>query len=191
MSSSLESALAPPATDERYRPFPVLRHRNAVQRLFEVPILVRALRLPRGARILEVGCGPGNALQPLAARCEPAALVGLDVDPELLKAAREEIDRAGVAARLVEGDVRSLPFAPESFDVVVDFGTCYHIADSELALTEIERVLVPGGVFVHETPLAQLLAHPVRSFGRLLPWSAAPRLRRARAALLWSSRVKR
>src|SRR5437867_8224489 len=56
------------------------------------------------------------------------------------------------------------------------------------SLQEISRVLRCGGLFVHETPVRQLLAHPVRSFGRHLPWSAAPRLRRDRLAFLWSAR---
>ncbi|MGH2996365.1 MAG: class I SAM-dependent methyltransferase [Gaiellaceae bacterium] len=189
MIPSLES-VREQAAEKEYRPFQVLTHRNAVQRHFEVPTLTRALRLPVGARILEVGCGPGNALGALADRCRPSLLVGLDVDPELLGAAKRSVERDGVSATLVQGDVRRLPFETESFDVVVDFGTCYHIADPELALREVERVLVRGGVFAHETPLAQLAAHPVRSFGRMLPWGAAPRLRRDRTALLWSSRVK-
>lgn len=192
MTRPLESAQVPPAFgDEEYRSFQVFAHRNAIQRYFEVPTLARALRLPRGARILEVGCGPGNALGALESECEPSLLVGLDIDCALLDAARATGDRNDVRATLVSGDVRRLPFQTESFDVVVDFGTCYHIADPELALREIERVLVRGGLFVHETPLAQLAAHPVRSFGRLLPWGSAPRLRRDRTALLWSSRVKR
>jgi ubiquinone/menaquinone biosynthesis C-methylase UbiE len=186
------SAHAPPnlAGDE-YRPFQIFAHRNAVQRYFEVPTLVRALKVPLGARLLEVGCGPGNALGPLERACEPSLLVGLDIDADLLHSARGTVAREGGHAMLVPGDVRRLPFRTESFDVIVDFGTCYHVADPELALAEIERVLVRGGLFVHETPLAQLAAHPVRSFGRMLPWAVAPRLHRRRTALLWSSRVKR
>lgn len=189
MTTCLESAREESAKKE-YRSFQVLAHRNAMQRHFEVPTLSRVLQLPLGARILEVGCGPGNALSALAERCRPSLLVGLDVDSELLAVAKDTVERDRVPAALVQGDVRRLPFAAESFDVVVDFGTCYHIADPELALSEVERVLARGGVFVHETPLAQLAAHPVRSFGRLLPWAAAPRLRSDRTALLWSSRVK-
>jgi ubiquinone/menaquinone biosynthesis C-methylase UbiE len=88
-------------------------------------------------------------------------------------------------------DLRLLPFADESFDMVVDFGTCYHIKLPQFALGEICRVLVPGGLLVHETRASQLLSHPIRSLRRRVPWSAVPTLRLARHALLWATRRKR
>jgi hypothetical protein len=51
-------------------------------------------------------------------------------------------------------------------------------------------VLRVGGHFIHETPIAQHLAHPVRSFGRRLPWSSRPTLVPERRAVLWSMRRK-
>ena len=174
-----------------YRPFPNLGHRNALQQRFEVPTRARVLELPPGPRLLEVGCGRGAALPALARHCRPSRLVGLDVEPSFLAEAAAALEREDVSAELVVGDVRALPFADASFDVVVDFGTLYHIADARRALAEIERVLAPRGLFVHETPLGQLFAHPVRSLGRKLPWTTAPRLGRERTALLWSSKLKR
>lgn len=170
-----------------YEPFPNVERRNVLQECLEVPALVRSLRLPVGARVLEVGCGRGVALAPLAELCLPRRLVGLDIDVELLAIARTRLAGRGVHAELVHGDVRDLPFDDRSFDLVVDFGTCYHVGDAALALAEIARVLDHGGRFVHETPLSQRLAHPVRSRGRL-PWRAEPRLTRDRTAVLWSTR---
>lgn len=179
-----------PRRPAAYRPFPNLVHRNALQQRLEVPSLVRLLDLPAGRRVLEVGCGRGSALVALARLCRPTYLAGLDIDPGLLAEARATLARAGADAELVVGDVRALPFASASLDVVVDFGTCYHIDRPEVALAEIQRVLAPRGLFVHETPFGQLLAHPARSLGRSLPWSDVPLLRRERTALLWSRRVK-
>ena len=85
-------------------------------------------------------------------------------------------------------DVRRMPFPDDSFDLVVDFGTCYHIARPEVALAEIARVMAPGGLFVHETLVSQLLSHPVRGFGRRLPWRSTACYERHRTALLWSTR---
>lgn len=176
---------------EDYAPFPVLARRDLWQASLEIPLIVHCLGIPRTQRILEVGCGRANALVPLAERCAPRRLVGLDVDGGLLKGARRHLDACGVTAELFQADVRSLPFPDGAFDVVLDFGTCYHIATPERALAEIARVLAPGGRLIHETPLGQLLSHPVRSSGRRLPWSAVPGLVPHRHALLFASRIKR
>lgn len=173
---------------ERYRPFASLEWRNFLQQDVEVPALVRALGVPQGRRMLEVGCGRGVALGTFARLCSPTRLVGLDVDRAALAQARDRLATRSVSAELVCSDVRSLPFADGSFDVVVDFGTCYHISRAAQALAEIARVLGHGGLFVHETRVAQLLAHPVRSLGNRLPWSSAPTLVPHRARLLWASR---
>jgi ubiquinone/menaquinone biosynthesis C-methylase UbiE len=178
--------------DEEYRPFPDVDRRNLFQETLEVPAMVRALGLPQGQRVLEVGCGRGVALEPLLRRLRPKHLTGLDVDRALLEIARARLEGAALEREieLQMGDVRALPFPDASFDLVVDFGTCYHVARRERALREIARVLAPGGRFVHETRLSQLLAHPLRSFGRFLPWEVVPELAPERHALLWATRVK-
>ncbi|HYC31225.1 MAG TPA: class I SAM-dependent methyltransferase [Gemmatimonadales bacterium] len=185
--TSLEIELAS-FVEQDYRPFPNEEGRNSRQASLEVPLMVRALGLPAGVRVLEVGCGRGIALPVLARLLRPTRLVGLDREVAFLEEAGEHLAECGVAAELVPGDVRRLPFPAAAFDLVIDFGTCYHIARPEAALAEIARVLAPRGLFVHETPLSQLFSHPVRSFGRRIPWRRTPRFARRRTALLWSSR---
>ncbi len=177
--------------NDSYRPFPNVARRNSTQENVEIPAMIFALQLPKGKRILEVGCGRGVALAPLIKLCQPTRLVGLDIDGDLLAEAEERLIAKNVCAELVQDDVRGLPFPEASFDIVIDFGTCYHITQPERALREIARVLSVGGIFVHETPVNQLLSHPVRAFGRRLPWQAAPELAPKRHAFLWASRVKR
>jgi ubiquinone/menaquinone biosynthesis C-methylase UbiE len=185
-------ALTPPlASDDEYRPFPNETGRNSRQESLEIPLMVRALGLPAGGRLLEVGCGRGIGLPVLARLLRPARLAGLDPEAGFLEEARARLGETGVEAELVPGDVRRMPFGEGAFDLVVDFGTCYHIARPEQALREIARVLAPGGLFVHETPVSQLMAHPVRSFGRRIPWRSEPRLVRHRTALLWTARRRR
>ena len=178
--------------EPEYQPFPDVGRRNRWQEALEVPAMVRSLGLPRGQRVLEVGCGRGVALPPLVRWLRPARLAGLDVDQGLLEIARSRLQEHALERQveLVLGDVRELPFPDASFDVVIDFGTCYHVARRPHALREIARVLAPGGLFVHETRASQLLSHPVRSFGRFIPWRAVPELRPRRHALLWASRVR-
>lgn len=173
-----------------YTPFANQEPRNFLQTQVEIPLLLRAIRIVPGCRILEVGCGRGVALPRLAQLCAPARLVGIDIDPALIGQASARLRRHRVDAELHVGDVRELPFDDREFDVVIDFGTCYHIDEPERGLQEIDRVLDLGGAFIHETPLAQLLAHPIRTSTRSLPWQATFDLKPDRAAVLWASRMK-
>jgi SAM-dependent methyltransferase len=178
---------------EEYVPFGNVEARNGLQERVEIPLMIRALSIPKGLRILEGGCGRGVALPVFLERLSPVELWGVDVDPALVRIARHRIAARKLDATVVEGDVRSLPFPSARFDLVIDFGTCYHVSGgregARLALSEIARVLAPGGVFVHETPVAQHLAHPLRSFARTLPWSGAP-FSFERTGVLWSARRK-
>ena len=186
------SPVAAPDDGARYEPFGNMESRNGLQERLEIPLLLRALRLPCGGRVLEVGCGRGVALPVLAERLQPEELVGIDVDRSLVEAARRRVVRTGANAVVRVADVRLLPFESERFDLVIDFGTCYHVSGGTVgqraALREIARVLRVGGLFVHETRVAQHLAHPVRSFGRRLPWTAVPSLVSERRAILWTAR---
>jgi ubiquinone/menaquinone biosynthesis C-methylase UbiE len=173
-----------------YQPFPNEEGRNSRQSQLEIPAMVRALGIPSGKRILEVGCGRGVALPVIERLCSPRLLVGLDIDPELLIEAAANLREHGTKAELCAGDVRRMPFADEAFDVIVDFGTLFHIARPQAASAEIARVLAPGGIFVHETMVSQLLSHPVRSRGRRLPRMEHDGLQQKRWAMLWAARTK-
>ncbi len=173
-----------------YKPFPDVPRRNFLQETFEVPLLVYLLALPRGGRVLEVGCGRAIALPVFARALHPRRLVGLDIDAGLLALGGARLSTKGISAELYCGDVRALPFPDEAFDLITDFGTCHHIRDPDLALLEIQRVLSPGGLFVCETVSSQLLSHPWRTRGRRLPWAAVPQLQVVRNALLWKARRK-
>jgi len=182
------SKLSGPAAGDRW--FTNQGLRNVLHMRVEVPLLVRLLRLPAGCDVLETRCGAGLGLMALADNCRPASLTGVDIDEELLRQARARFSAHQLAANLVHGDIRGLPFPDESFDLVVDFGTLYYVRPARRALREIARVLRAGGVLVHETPLSQLLAHPVGSSRRLLPWRVAPELVPLRSAGLWACRIK-
>ncbi len=190
-SPLLREASPPKVAEEEYRPFPMKETRNDRQENLEVPLVIATLGLPAGKRMLEIGCGCGIALPPFAQRCQPSRLVGLDIDPEFLSQAEHHVRERGIQAELLLGDARRMPFPDGAFDIIVDFGTLYHIARREQALAEVARVLSPGGLFVYETPLNQFISHPVRSWGRRIPWAAVPALAPHRHALLWASRQRR
>ena len=177
---STAEVVADGSAGDSYRPFPDLEYRNTLQRHLEVPLFAWALRLPRGGRVLEVGCGAGAALPTLHRILTPALLVGIDIDAGLLA----RVPPGGSAAAVLRADARRLPFAADAFDVVVDFGTCYHVDDPDGAVGEIARVLRRGGVFATETKVAQTLGHPLRTRGRWLdPVGTGAGERRGRAGM--------
>jgi ubiquinone/menaquinone biosynthesis C-methylase UbiE len=175
---------------EPYEPFANVVLRNTIQQRFEIPTLARLLGLPKGGEILEVGCGRGVAFAPLVEHCAPASLTAIDIDPALVAEARGFASGAALDVDVLEADVRELPFPANSFDLVVDFGTCYHVAQPDRALREISRILRRGGLLVHETSLAQLCSHPDRFCGRSLPWAAARELVPRRKVVFWATREK-
>jgi ubiquinone/menaquinone biosynthesis C-methylase UbiE len=101
-----------------------------------------------GARVLEVGCGPGH-LPILMARKYGLDVTGLDLDPAMIQRARANATRAAGghnrAPSFLVGDVASLAFPGRSFDLVVSTLSMHHWADATAGLAEIGRVLRDGG----------------------------------------------
>jgi SAM-dependent methyltransferase len=92
--------------------------------------------------ILDLGCGDGQLTKRLAAT--GASVVGVDASPEMLSAARSR----GIDAR--EGRAESLPFADCSFDAVFSNAALHWVREQDAMLSEVRRVLRPGGRFVAE-----------------------------------------
>lgn len=105
--------------------------------------LVRRLEVGPGDDVLDVACGTGNAAIPAAQA--GARVVGVDLTPELFAAARRRAGAAGVEVEWVEGDAEALPFADESFDVVLSTFGLMFAPGHEAAAAEVVRVLRPGG----------------------------------------------
>ena len=101
-----------------------------------------------GKRVLDVGCGPGNLLVALSTDT-PALLVGVDVDAIFLTAGRSQIRKliepSSAHPALLRASLPILPFADASFDLVTCFLVMPHVPDDTTALTELARVLKPGG----------------------------------------------
>ena len=101
-----------------------------------------------GKRVLDVGCGPGNLLVALSTDA-PELLIGVDVDETFLVFGRSQvensIDQPAAVPILLRASLPILPFADETFDLVTCFLVMPHVPDDRLALTELARVLKPGG----------------------------------------------
>ena len=101
--------------------------------------LLDAAGVGRGARVLDIGCGPGIVLG--AALARGARPTGADVAAGMLDVVR----RRHPGVDLVEADVAALPLADGSFDAVVGGFVLNHLPAPERAAAEIARVLAPGG----------------------------------------------
>ena len=99
-------------------------------------------------RILEVGCGSGNNL--FYAAGEGFDVSGIDMDKKALDFAYSRFDAHFLHADLRQGNLKdNLPWSDEQFDMVIDRGALSYLSRIETiyAITEVKRVLVPGGRF--------------------------------------------
>src|SRR5215216_4192737 len=110
------------------------------------------LKLPEGAEILELGCGPGYLWQENIRRIPAGWRVTLsDLSPGMLDAAWRNLVVTGRAFQFKEIDAQSIPFEDETFDAVIANFMLYHMPDRSRAIHEIRRVLKPGGCLIAAT----------------------------------------
>lgn len=101
-----------------------------------------------GKQVLDAGCGTGFGTAILSER-RPERLVGVDISEEAVERAGDLAPRAD---ELRQADVRELPFADSTFDVVVCFEVIEHIDRQDEALDELRRVLRPTGCLLISSP---------------------------------------
>ena len=108
-----------------------------------------------GARVLELGSGAGQCSRWL--RTQGAVAYGLDLSERQLQHSRRLDEKTSVVVPSICGTATSLPFADESFDVVFSsFGALQFVADADVMVAEVARVLRPGGTFAFS------VTHPIR-----------------------------
>ncbi|MBP5281448.1 MAG: methyltransferase domain-containing protein [Lachnospiraceae bacterium] len=100
----------------------------------------------RPLRVLDLGCGPGffSAILSQAGH----QVTGIDGSVRMLAHARENADRLGVSPELMEGDFGKLPFADNTFDLLVSRNVTHTIREHLKVYGEWNRVLKPGGVLL-------------------------------------------
>jgi demethylmenaquinone methyltransferase / 2-methoxy-6-polyprenyl-1,4-benzoquinol methylase len=101
-------------------------------------LATEAVPTPRGQRILDLGCGTGEAGLGMTSR---ATVVGIDLSHEMLRRARE---KGGGRIALVRGSAARLPFVDAAFGGAVSAFVLRNLGDLEGAFAELARVLAPG-----------------------------------------------
>jgi SAM-dependent methyltransferase len=130
--------------------------------------LVKFSDVRSGQSVLDVGCGTG-VVAVTAAR-SGARVTGIDLTPALLARARENSTIAGLEIDWREGDAEALPFPDAQFDVVLSqFGHMF-APRPEVAISEMLRVLKPGGTIAFSTwPPELLIGSSFALVGRYMP----------------------
>ncbi|MEJ0053557.1 MAG: methyltransferase domain-containing protein [bacterium] len=105
----------------------------------------RRVGLLEGLRVLDAGAGNGGIGIAFAKR--GASVEGVDIENELVAIARAEAETSGSSAHFQFYEGRTLPFPDASFDAVLSVSVIEHVDDPVRYLSEIRRVLKPGGVF--------------------------------------------
>lgn len=136
----------------------------------------------QGMAVLDAGCGTG-IFSAVFARNGAGRVVGIDISPGSLETARglkEKFNLANVSFE--RQDMLQLPFADRTFDIVWAWGTVHHTTDPLRAISELARVLRPGGsiflavykrtkvTWIHEIIRKTLVKTPKRS------WTALSRI---------------
>ncbi|MBE7513978.1 MAG: class I SAM-dependent methyltransferase [Anaerolineales bacterium] len=121
-----------------------------------------------GLRVLDVGCGRGGVLEQLGELVD----YPVGVDPDLASLREHRLATLPRAAALSD----ALPFAPESFDMILASWVLEHLDDPLRTLNTIRRTLTPGGLFIFLTPNARSLVALLNRLFRPFQTILVPRL---------------
>lgn len=125
--------------------------RALVQRYYEAPLLQKLGGSVQGLRVLDVGCGRGVGVQLLLEQFGAAHVCGVDLDTRQIERAKKRLaTRFSGRFTLGVGSVETLPFEDATFDAVFDFGMLHHVPVWQQGISEIRRVLKPGGRLFYE-----------------------------------------
>lgn len=104
---------------------------------------VDRLDIKPGMKVLDVACGSGN-LAILAAQ-KGAGVTGIDIADNLIESARKRAEAAGLNIKFEVGDAEAMPYADDSFDVVMTMFGAMFAPRPDVAASELIRVCKPGG----------------------------------------------
>jgi 2-polyprenyl-3-methyl-5-hydroxy-6-metoxy-1,4-benzoquinol methylase len=133
-----DTAQAPVLTPEYFHEVEAFRYQLEPHILEVVPFAAT-----KGKRVLEIGCGLGTDGARFAAA--GADYQAVDLTEESLRLAKANFTSRGLSGTFTQTNAETLPFPRASFDVVYSHGVIHHIPQTEQVVSEMHRVLKPGG----------------------------------------------
>jgi ubiquinone/menaquinone biosynthesis C-methylase UbiE len=110
---------------------------------------LNAMDIDAANTLLDMGCGTGVAARTIARRADfPGRVIGIDLSPYLVRAAKRLSDEEGLRGRIEfrSGDTRDLDIPDDTFDAVVAHTLVSHVPEALTVLKEAGRVVKPGGL---------------------------------------------
>lgn len=143
--------------------------------------VIGSLKIPKGAKVLEVGVGTGTSFPAYPRHCE---VIGIDLAPDMLARARRKIrENRWSHLQVLEMDALNLEFPADSFDYVMAFHVVTVVPDPIRMVQEAKRVCRPGGHivivnhFTSQSLLLGLLTEALDPVTRRLGWRTNLRLK--------------
>lgn len=141
--------------------------------------------VPKGASILEFGCGSGHTASQLASM--GYKLSCLDVSQGMVDKARETFEQAGHEAEFFHGVLDDLPEGCGPFDAIMAFGVMDYIEDHPATLARIDELLTPGGIcllsFTNAGSPLRWVELPTKRFAAFIAWMATRDMKHRDVAL--------
>lgn len=124
---------------------------RVLQQRIEIGWMKRRMPLPPGGVFLEIGCGRGAGASMIRKEFSPRVMCASDLDFLMIRRAFKYLSREEAnCVVFLTADALNLPHPDGVFDAIFGFGVLHHVPDWQGALSEIGRVLKPGGVYFLE-----------------------------------------
>ena len=133
--------------------------RAAMQRHFEAKRLLDMGGPVAGGTVLEIGCGRGVGVDIILDLFAARHVDTFDLDSRMIARAQDRFHGRTEQVRVWQGDATAIAVEDDHYDAVFDFGIIHHVPQWRSALSEVYRVLKPGGRFYGEEVLARVITH--------------------------------